>query len=123
MYFLCIAFLVPDPEGIGYAMDVKTAYGALRIEPVLSKKWPWTEKVDKFIRTRMFHFLKHLETASATEAVLPKPMEGTVPNEGDVEYAKNNVNLWENETICSVLRSKDLYNVCNHYLQNLCKDR
>ena len=101
-----------DPDGVGYTMDVRTEYGALRIEPVLSRMWPWTDKVDKFIRNRMFGFLKHIETASANEAVIPAPMEGTIPNEDDVKYAKSRVNLWNDEAVCSALRSKDLYNVC-----------
>eukprot|EP01138_Halocafeteria_seosinensis_P016512 gb/GECG01016843.1/.p1 GENE.gb/GECG01016843.1/~~gb/GECG01016843.1/.p1 ORF type:complete len:727 (+),score=69.66 gb/GECG01016843.1/:1-2181(+) len=104
-------YLISDPDGIGYTMDVKTEYGALRIEPVMSRMWPWTDKVDKFIRTRMFEFLKHLETASASEAVIPAPMEGTIPNEDDVNHAKSTVNLWEDEAVCSALRSKDLYNM------------
>lgn len=67
--------------------------------------------MDTFIRPRMFTFLKNIETASATEAVIPAPMEGTIPNQDDVDYAKSVVNLWADECVCSALRSKDLYNV------------
>lgn len=105
-------YMIQDPKGpLGFTIDVKTKFGAIRIEPTMSRKWPWTSKVDQYIRPRMFNFMQSLERACKVKQAIPAPMQGSLPNQDDVNKARGKINLWEGEEICSVLASKNLYNV------------
>eukprot|EP01138_Halocafeteria_seosinensis_P013668 gb/GECG01013959.1/.p1 GENE.gb/GECG01013959.1/~~gb/GECG01013959.1/.p1 ORF type:complete len:743 (+),score=69.98 gb/GECG01013959.1/:1-2229(+) len=112
--------MITDPKGeLGYSTDVETTYGALRIQPIMSEKWPWTPKVPEKMKQRMYAFMHTIERACATEQAIPAPAKGSLPNSEDVESVAERVNLWDGEEICSVIRSDNLYNI-QPFLSNPC---
>lgn len=104
--------VITDPKGsLGYSIDVTTTYGALRLAPIMSDTWPWSSKIPPKHEKRMKSFMDNLERACHTKQCIPAPAKGSLPNDDDVNDVYENINLWEDEELCSVVRSANLYNL------------